>query len=74
MLYQNRQVVLSQLSQFSGQYLVKINRSVVRPESFATVAPAASYNAQQSDEKAASSFQVSLDVGIPLSKAIVRPD
>jgi hypothetical protein len=35
MLYQNRQVVLSQLSPFSGQYLVKLNRSVVRPESFA---------------------------------------
>jgi hypothetical protein len=31
MLYQNRQVVLSQLSQFSGQYLVKPYLSVERP-------------------------------------------
>jgi hypothetical protein len=36
-LYQNRQVVLSQLSPFSGEYLVKLNRSVERPETFATV-------------------------------------
>jgi hypothetical protein len=73
MLYQNRQVVLSQLSPFPGQYLVKLNRSVVRPENFAAVAPAASYNAQKSDEKAASSFQVSLDGGIPLSKLSSDP-
>jgi hypothetical protein len=31
MLYQNRQVVLSQLSPFSGQYLAELNRSVERP-------------------------------------------
>jgi hypothetical protein len=72
MLYQNRQVVLSQLSPFPGQYLVKLNRSV-GPENFAAVAPAASYNAQKSDEKAASSFQVSLDGGIPLSKLSSDP-
>jgi hypothetical protein len=28
MLYQNRQLVLSQLLPLSGQYLVKLNRSV----------------------------------------------
>jgi hypothetical protein len=60
MLYQNRQVVLSQLSPFSGQYLVKLNRSVVRPESFAAVAR---YKAQKSDERAASSFQLPSQTG-----------
>jgi hypothetical protein len=32
MLYQNGQVVLSQLSPFSGEYLVKLDRSAERPK------------------------------------------
>src|SRR5271154_5505638 len=48
---------------FSGEHLVKVNRSVVRPESFATVARAVSYTAQKGDEKAASSFQLPSKTG-----------
>ena len=39
-------MILSQLSPFSGEYLVELNRSVERPESFATIARAGSYNAR----------------------------
>jgi hypothetical protein len=56
MLYQNRQVVLSNFRRFPGVYLVKLNRYCA-PESFATVARAANYNAQKGDEKAPSGFQ-----------------
>jgi hypothetical protein len=72
MLYQNRQVVFIPTFALSGSVSCQ-TQSFGCPENFAAVAPAASYNAQKSEEKAASSFQVSLDGGIPLSKLSSDP-